>query len=81
MARSYAKNVDAARMQWAIDVILPSFRTGIHMALGATHYVFIKEIPLGSEYVMETRAGGWDEKWSVQSLIYCFADELPGSIS
>ncbi|ORX39109.1 hypothetical protein BD324DRAFT_618540 [Kockovaella imperatae] len=59
----YAKNVDAARMKWAIDVILPAFRPGIHMALGATHYVFVKEIPLGSEYVMETRAGGWDEKW------------------
>ena len=61
--RAYAKNGDAARMDWAIDTLAPSFTTGVHMALGASHYVFIKEIPLGSEYLMETRCGGWGDKW------------------
>lgn len=35
------------------------------MALAGSHYIFIKEIPIGSEYTMETRAIGWGEKWYV----------------
>ncbi|KAK4683865.1 hypothetical protein P7C73_g6351, partial [Tremellales sp. Uapishka_1] len=59
----YAKSLDAARMSWAIQVLAPVFTPGPHMALGASHYVFFKEIPIGSEYTMETRAGGWGDKW------------------
>ena len=61
--RCYAKNADASRMKWCIDAMAPIFTPGCHMALGASHYVFIKEVPLGHEYVMETRMGGWDDKW------------------
>jgi len=50
-------------MKWCIDAMAPIFTPGCHMALGASHYVFIKEVPLGHEYVMETRMGGWDDKW------------------
>ncbi|WWC73122.1 uncharacterized protein I206_107088 [Kwoniella pini CBS 10737] len=60
---SYAKNSDALKMKWCIEALSPLFTSGSHMALGATHYNFFKEIPLGAEYVMEARCGGWDEKW------------------
>jgi len=35
------------------------------MAMGASHYVFFKEIPIGSEYTMEAKIGGWGDKWYV----------------
>ncbi|WWD06727.1 hypothetical protein V865_004822 [Kwoniella europaea PYCC6329] len=60
---AYAKNSDALKMKWCIETLSPMFTPGAHMALGATHYNFFKEIPLGAEYVMEARCGGWDEKW------------------
>ncbi|WWC64056.1 uncharacterized protein I303_106663 [Kwoniella dejecticola CBS 10117] len=60
---AYAKNSDALKMKWCIEALSPLFTPGAHMALGATHYNFFKEIPLGAEYVMEARCGGWDEKW------------------
>ncbi|WVO22636.1 uncharacterized protein IAS62_003966 [Cryptococcus decagattii] len=61
---SYAKNSDALKMDWCIKALSPSFTArGTYMALGATHYVFFKEIPIGSEYTMEAYCLGWDEKW------------------
>ncbi|OCF35552.1 hypothetical protein I317_04215 [Kwoniella heveanensis CBS 569] len=69
----YAKNSDEAKMDWCIQALSPVFTSGAHMALGATHYNFFKEIPLGSEYVMEVRCGGWDEKWMyvvIEFIIY-----------
>ncbi|WVW79319.1 hypothetical protein I302_101287 [Kwoniella bestiolae CBS 10118] len=60
---AYAKNSDALKMKWCIEALSPMFTPGAHMALGATHYNFFKEIPLGAEYVMEARCAGWDEKW------------------
>jgi hypothetical protein len=59
----YAKNSDAAKMKFAIDGFAPCFVTGLHMALGASHWKYIKEIPMGSRYLMETRCGGWGDKW------------------
>lgn len=51
-------------MDWCIKALSPSFTArGTYMALGATHYVFFKEIPIGSEYTMEAYCLGWDEKW------------------
>lgn len=62
--RSYAKNSDALKMDWCIKALSPSFTArGTYMALGATHYIFFKEIPIGSEYTMEAYCLGWDEKW------------------
>jgi hypothetical protein len=59
----YAKNGDSARMDLAIKALSPVFTPGVHMAMGASHYVFFKEIPMLSEYVMEARTGGWGDKW------------------
>lgn len=61
----YAKNGDAARMDLAIQAFAPIYTPGTYMAMGASHYVFFKEIPIGSEYVMEAKLGGWGEKWYV----------------
>ena len=61
--RCYAKNLDAARMKWCISAMAPLLVPGGGMALGASHYVFIKEIPLGAHYTIETKLGGWGEKW------------------
>jgi hypothetical protein len=59
----YAKNSDAAKMDYAIAAFAPCFVTGLHMALGASHWKYIKEIPIGSKYYMETRIGAWGDKW------------------
>lgn len=64
----YAKNGDAVRMELAINAFSPIFTPGTYMAMGASHYVFFKEIPIGSEYVMEARLGGWGEKWYVSHV-------------
>ncbi|GFZ50334.1 hypothetical protein JCM24511_08091 [Saitozyma sp. JCM 24511] len=59
----YAKSADPARFEYAGEALGPVFHAGAHCALGATHYTFIREIPIGSEYVLESRAAGWGEKW------------------
>jgi hypothetical protein len=61
--RCYAKNGDAARMDLALQAYGPVFTPGTYMAMGASHYVFFKEIPIGSEYTMEAKVGGWGDKW------------------
>lgn len=52
-------------MQHAIESLSPGFTPGIFMALAGSHFIYIKEIPMGMEYTMETRAIGWGEKWYV----------------
>ncbi|WVQ81233.1 hypothetical protein IAT38_003355 [Cryptococcus sp. DSM 104549] len=59
----YSKNSDPVKFKYAINAFAPAFASGSFMALGATHWNFFKEVPIGSEYVMETRLAGWDEKW------------------
>jgi hypothetical protein len=61
--RCYAKSADPARIEFCGEALNPLFHAGAHCALGASYYTFIKEIPIGSEYVMESRAGGWGDKW------------------
>ncbi len=60
---AYAKNSDANKMKFCIDAFAPCFVTGLHMALGASHWQYMREIPIGSNYLMETRIGGWGDKW------------------
>jgi hypothetical protein len=55
-------------MQHAIESLSPGFTPGIFMALAGSHFIYIKEIPMGMEYTMETRAIGWGEKWYVFSM-------------
>lgn len=59
----YAKNSDISRSQWIFAAVTPAMAAGVHMALGASHYTFAKEIRMGSGYEMETRAVGWGDKW------------------
>ncbi|ORY24764.1 hypothetical protein BCR39DRAFT_314242 [Naematelia encephala] len=60
---SYPKRLDEARMDWMLKAMSPAFTPKSHMALASTHFIFIKEIPMGSDYVMESRVGGWGDKW------------------
>ncbi|KAG8981678.1 hypothetical protein FRB90_007071, partial [Tulasnella sp. 427] len=59
----YAKSVDSARMKAAMDVFLPIFGDGGWMPLGGAQYQFIREIPLGTHYEIQSSIGGWEEKW------------------
>ena len=52
-------------MDLAIQAFSPIFTPGTYMAMGASHYVFFKEIPIGSEYTMEAKIGAWGDKWYV----------------
>lgn len=60
---AYAKNSDQNKMNFAIDAFAPAFVTGGFMALGGSHFLYLKEIPMGTEYTMETRLAGWGDKW------------------
>lgn len=60
---AYAKNSDQNKMNFAIDAFAPAFVTGGFMALGGSHWLYLKEIPMGMQYTMETRMAGWGDKW------------------
>ncbi|KAF7377374.1 Peptidase A1 domain-containing protein [Mycena sanguinolenta] len=72
---SYAKVLDSARFRFAAASFPNIFRSGGWMALAATHFHFIREIPMLSSYEVRTRIGAWDGKW-----IWCvsrFVKPLP----
>ncbi|WVQ63935.1 uncharacterized protein L199_002091 [Kwoniella botswanensis] len=60
---AYAKNCDPAELYFGMNMFAPALTTGCFLALGARHFNYFKEIPVGAKYVIETRCGGWDEKW------------------
>ncbi|PPR04891.1 hypothetical protein CVT26_012712 [Gymnopilus dilepis] len=60
---SYAKILDGARFKAAVEMFPMFFRSGGWMALAATHYHFIKEIPMLSSYEIRTSIAAWDQKW------------------
>ncbi|OCH89373.1 hypothetical protein OBBRIDRAFT_794324 [Obba rivulosa] len=59
----YAKILDAARFKYGLAACPTFFRTGGWMALGATHFKFYREIPIGSRYEMRVSIVAWDSKW------------------
>lgn len=60
---SYAKALDAARLKLVLKA-LPAFaRSGGWMALGSTHFHFIREIPFLRSYEIRLSIGAWDHKW------------------
>ncbi|KAG1854184.1 hypothetical protein DFJ58DRAFT_788562 [Suillus subalutaceus] len=60
---SYAKVLDIARLKLVLKAI-PSFaRSGGWMALGSTHFHFIREIPFLRSYEIRLSIGAWDHKW------------------
>ncbi|KAJ7744216.1 hypothetical protein B0H14DRAFT_3514721 [Mycena olivaceomarginata] len=61
---SYAKALDSARFRLALATFPSIFRTGGWVALAATHFHFIREIPMLSTYEVRTSIGAWDGKWT-----------------
>ncbi|KAJ7617246.1 hypothetical protein FB45DRAFT_933726 [Roridomyces roridus] len=60
---SYGRALDNARFQFAAAVTPNIYRSLGWMPLAATHYHFIREIPLFGTYEVRTSIGGWDNKW------------------
>ncbi|KDQ23283.1 hypothetical protein PLEOSDRAFT_1048928 [Pleurotus ostreatus PC15] len=60
---SYAKALDAGRFQAALQWFPQFFRLGGWCPLAATHYHFIREIPMLAPYEVRVRIGAWDDKW------------------
>ncbi|RPD61061.1 hypothetical protein L226DRAFT_486149 [Lentinus tigrinus ALCF2SS1-7] len=60
---SYPKRLDAARFTFALEFCPTFFRVGGWMGLGATHFTFLREIPMFSHYEMRTSVMSWDNKW------------------
>ncbi|KAI0636075.1 hypothetical protein C8Q77DRAFT_613559 [Trametes polyzona] len=60
---SYPKHLDAARFKYALKCGPTFFRVGGWMGLGATHFTFLREIPMFSTYEMRVGIMSWDNKW------------------
>ncbi|KAH9945225.1 uncharacterized protein BXZ73DRAFT_86752 [Epithele typhae] len=60
---SYPKRLDATRMKLGLQLCPTLFRVGGWMGLGATHFTFLREIPMFSKYEMRTSVMSWDNKW------------------
>ncbi|KAG2159162.1 uncharacterized protein EDB93DRAFT_1118583 [Suillus bovinus] len=60
---SYAKALDAARLKLVLKTVPAFARSGGWMALGSTHFHFIREIPFLSSYEIRLSIGAWDNKW------------------
>ncbi|KAG6846619.1 hypothetical protein H0H93_012814, partial [Arthromyces matolae] len=57
------ETLDSARFKAALEMFPRFFAAGGWMALAATHYNFIREIPMLSSYEVRMSIGGWDHKW------------------
>ncbi|EIM84588.1 uncharacterized protein STEHIDRAFT_61455 [Stereum hirsutum FP-91666 SS1] len=76
----YPKNMDAARLTAAMAYNPAFFRAGGWMALGATHFNFIREIPMFSRYEVRMSIVAWDQKWVfVISRFVTFPKKKPSS--
>ncbi|KAJ7747132.1 hypothetical protein DFH07DRAFT_889281 [Mycena maculata] len=60
---SYAEVLDAARLRLALSAFPNIFRCGGWVPLSATHFHFIREIPMLSHYEVRVSIGSFDEKW------------------
>lgn len=74
-----SQTLDSARFKAAVDMFPMFFPTGGWMALAgsssfialrclltsplATHYHFIREVPILSSYEVRTSIAAWDQKW------------------
>ncbi|KAH9921628.1 uncharacterized protein B0H18DRAFT_1086079 [Fomitopsis serialis] len=57
------QSLDCVRLGAALKCFPTLFRADGWMALGATHYNFLREIPIFSPYEVRARIAGWDNKW------------------
>ncbi|EAU87237.2 hypothetical protein CC1G_12455 [Coprinopsis cinerea okayama7 len=60
---SYAKILDASRLECVVTLFPVFFRSGGAMALGATHFHFMREIPPFQDFEIRSYIGSWDRKW------------------
>ncbi|KAJ6596255.1 hypothetical protein DFH09DRAFT_1357389 [Mycena vulgaris] len=60
---SFAKALDVARFRLALETFPSLLRCGGWIPLAATHYHFIREIPILSRYEVRASIGAWDDKW------------------
>ncbi|KAJ7871915.1 hypothetical protein B0H13DRAFT_1634086 [Mycena leptocephala] len=60
---SYAMALDSARFRLALATFPNIFRCGGWVPLAATHFHYIREIPMLTHYEVRTTIGAWDEKW------------------
>ncbi|TEB27137.1 hypothetical protein FA13DRAFT_960169 [Coprinellus micaceus] len=60
---SYAKTLDAVRFKAAIVYFPNLFRERGWIPLAATHFHFIREIPILAPYEIRSRIVAWDQKW------------------
>lgn len=60
---SYAKTCDAARFTASLQMFPMFLHAGGWIALAATHYNFIREIPIFASYEVRVSIQAWDHKW------------------
>ncbi|KAJ7636215.1 hypothetical protein FB45DRAFT_1001409 [Roridomyces roridus] len=60
---SYAMILDSARLRLALSAFPNIFRSGGWVPLSATHFHFIREIPIFSRYEVRVTIGSFDDKW------------------
>lgn len=60
---SYAKTLDAARLEAGVDLFMQFYSLGGYMPLAGTHYTFLREIPILANYEVRTTVAAWDHKW------------------
>ncbi|KAF7321623.1 Peptidase A1 domain-containing protein [Mycena kentingensis (nom. inval.)] len=60
---SYARALDTARFHLALATYPNLFRCGGFSPLAATHFHFLREIPMLTNYEVRCTLASWDEKW------------------
>ncbi|KAI0338644.1 hypothetical protein BDW22DRAFT_1348350 [Trametopsis cervina] len=60
---SYPKHLDWARFRMALGTCPTFFRAGGWIGLAASHFKFIREIPMFTTFEMRTTIAAWDNKW------------------
>ncbi|KAG7440731.1 uncharacterized protein BT62DRAFT_909821 [Guyanagaster necrorhizus] len=61
----YAKTLDSVRFRWACKYAPQLFREGVdgYIPLAATHFLYIREIPMLASYEVRLTVGSWGDKW------------------
>ncbi|KAK0495703.1 hypothetical protein EDD18DRAFT_1170424, partial [Armillaria luteobubalina] len=61
----YAKTLDSVRFRWACKYAPQLFREGVdgYIPLAATHFLFLREIPILASYEVRLTVGSWGDKW------------------
>ncbi|EKM76824.1 hypothetical protein AGABI1DRAFT_44318 [Agaricus bisporus var. burnettii JB137-S8] len=60
---SYAKTLDNARFETALAMFPRFFGYGGRVALGGTHFTYLREIPMLAQYEVRTTVAAWNQKW------------------